>query len=225
MDTYKIPRHKVFISYNHEYDQDNKDYLIALEEYNPEKKSKQFIFDNRSVDQDSIDDSGMTNEQVRKTIRDKYIGDATVLILLCGLHTRERKFIDWELQAAMFDSPKNPKLGIFVINLPTLNNQNGIRSGQEDEKSILDNGTSGEWHTIQSRDGLQKAFPFMPSRIIDNFEAAINHDDIVPITVVEWNTIKNNVKALKTLIHNAFKRGRNKNLHYNYSAKLKGRNR
>lgn len=225
MKSYKIPRHKVFVSYQHKNDQKFKDYLIKLDEYNPEKGSKQFIFDNRSVDQNGIDDTGMTNEQVRKKIRDDFIKDATVLILLCGRETRERKFVDWELQAAMYENPEKYKLGILVINLPTLNKQNGIYAGQKDEKGIVGVRHSEQRGTFQSRDEIQKKFPFLPSRIIDNFDAARTNDNIVPITVVEWDTVENKVGIIKKLIHSAYLRGRDKSLHYDYSAKLKGRNR
>ena len=225
MDTYKIPRHKVFVSYHHKNDQRFKDYLVALKEYNPEKGVKQTIFDNRSVDQNDVDDKGLTNEQVRETIRDDYIKDATVLVLLCGKQTKERKFVDWELQAAMYDDPEKIKLGILIINLPTLKNKNGIYAGQKDEKGIVGVKHSEQLAPFQNRNEIQEKFPFLPSRIIDNFNMARTSDSIVPITVVEWNRIKKNVGVIKTLIHNAFKRGRNKSLHYNYSAKLKGRNR
>ena len=224
MYTHNIPRHKVFISYYHQDDQDYKNYLIQLIEYNPNLGRYQFIFDDYSVSENDIDDTGMSDEAVRKEIRDNYIKDATVLILLCGKHTKDRKFIDWEIHAAMFDTKNNPKLGILVINLPTLNGQNHIQSGQDDEKSIIGS-PSLSWFTVNSRSEYEKRFPYLPSRIIDNYESSLNYDDIVPITIVDWDVIKNNNAALKTLIDNAYKRSRNKNLHYNYSAPLRSRNR
>lgn len=223
MYTYKIPRHKVFISYYHHDDQRYKNYLIRLEEFNLETNQRQSIFDNYSVRENDIDDTGMSDESIRKEIRDNYIKDATVLILLCGVRTKERKFIDWEIHSAMFDTKNNPKLGILVINLPTLNGQNYIQTGQEDEKNIIGN-SSVSWFKVKSRLEYEKKFPYLPSRIIDNFESELNNDNIVPITIVEWDTIKNDNEILKILIDNAYKRSRNRDLHYNYSAKLKGRN-
>ena len=224
MDTYKIPRHKVFVSYHHKNDQSFKDYLVGLTEYNPERRENQFIFDDLSVDQNGIDDKGMTNEQVRKTIRDDYIRDATVLILLCGCETSKRKFVDWELQAAMYDDPIKFKLGILIINLPSLNHQNCVYAGEKGERGIV-GAKRVDSIPFQNRNEIQKRFPFLPSRIIDNFDAARTKDNIVPITVVEWDRIKKNIGVIKTLIHNAFLRGRNRSLHYNNSKELKGRNR
>lgn len=183
MYTHIIPRHKVFINYYHEDDQVYKDYLIKLKEYNPDKHLYQSIFDDYSVRENDIDDTGMSDEAVRKEIRDNYIRGATVLILLCGLHTKERKFIDWEIHAAMFDTNDNPKLGILVINLPTLNGQNHIQTGQEDEKDII--GTpSVSWFRIETRTEYEKRFPYLPSRIIDNYESELNYSNIIPITIV-----------------------------------------
>ena len=223
MDSYKIPRHKVFISYYHQDDQRYKDYLIQLEEFNFDTGLNQSVFDDYSVREYDIDDTGMTDEQIRKEIRDNYINEATVLILLCGLHTKERKFIDWEIHAAMFDTEEKPKLGIVVINLPTLGGQNHIQSGQEDEKAIIGNPFM-KWFRVNSRLEYEKRFPYLPSRIIDNFESSLKNNDIFPITVVEWEKIKNDNCALKTLIDNTYKRSRDNNYHYNHSAPLRNRN-
>ena len=115
-----IDRHRVFISYYHHDDQDYKDVLINMKEFDWSTMRTQSIFEDCSVHQDEIDDTYMTDEQIRKEIRDNYIKDATVLILLCGQNTKRRKFIDWEIHAAMYDSDVNPKMGILIINLPSI---------------------------------------------------------------------------------------------------------
>jgi hypothetical protein len=78
----------------------------------------------------------MTDEQIRREIRDDYIAGATVLVLLCGEHTKERKYIDWEIQAAMTDAETNHKMGIVVVNLPSIERFHRIRSayGADDKK-------------------------------------------------------------------------------------------
>ena len=127
-----IPRHKVFISYYHHDDQTYKDYLINMQELNPDTWQLQSIFEDCSVHENEIDDTGLTSEQIRCIIRDEYIKDATVLILLCGQNTRKRKHIDWEIHAAMYDSDKNPQMGILVINLPNINQS--VRASTNEEK-------------------------------------------------------------------------------------------
>ena len=221
MDSYQIPRHKVFISF-HNVDKQYKDYLINLSEFNFDTLQFQSIFDDYSVGEGDIDDTYMSDEGVRIKIRDEFIKGASVLILLCGVHTKERKFIDWELHAAMFDTEKNPKLGIVVINLPTIGGKNCIHAGQEDEKNLISNDTN--WFRIETRADFESKYPYLPSRLIDNLISETKDGDTVHITITEWETIVKDASILKTLIDNAFNRSRDKNKHYNHSAPLMSRN-
>ena len=68
-----IPRHKVFISYYHHDDQTYKDILINMQELNPDTWQLQSIFEDCSVHENEIDDTGLTSEQIRCIIRDEYI--------------------------------------------------------------------------------------------------------------------------------------------------------
>lgn len=54
-----IAKHKVFISYYHQDDQWYKNRLLVLNDYYN-------IFDDYSVHEDEIDDTGMTSEQIRR---------------------------------------------------------------------------------------------------------------------------------------------------------------
>mgnify|MGYP003511232731 CR=1 FL=1 len=200
-------KHKVFISYYDAEDHWYKDRLLNMNKV-------QEIFQDYSVHDNDIDDKGLTDERVREIIRDDFIKDATVLILLCGLNTKKRKFIDWELKAAMFDSEKNPKLGILVINLPGADNM--VRAAGSEEKDLI--GSEIPWQPVShDRITLENRFPYMPSRIIDNFV------DGVPISVVNWNRIEDNGVILMKLIDIA--NNRKGSCTYNNSAPLWGRNR
>lgn len=207
-----IARHRVFISYYHHDDQRYKDYLIKMQEFNIETMQMQSIFEDFSVHEKEIDDAGLSSEQIRCIIRDEYIKDATVLILLCGENTKKRKHIDWELHAAMYDSPANRQMGIIVINLPTI--KQGIRASSEEEKPLLSD--FGQWYSIDNRAEFEAQYPYMPSRIIDNFVKE------VPITVVEWSRIENHPTILKQLIDNAF--NRRFDFTYDHSSPLRRQN-
>lgn len=220
--SYKIPRHKVFISYHHELDQEYKNHLIKMSEYNPDKHQIVSIFEDYSVRENDIDDTGMSDEDIRKEIRDNYINDASVLILLCGKETKNRKFIDWELHAAMYNSDEKPKLGILVINLPSINHMNSVHANDNEEKSIVSNNTN--WVKYTTRKEYEDNYPFMPSRIIDNFESATKDSTIVPMIVVDWDVVANNNAKLKTLIDKVYNYGRDSKNHYNHSSPLRGRN-
>ncbi len=207
-----IARHRVFISYYHHDDQRYKDYLIKMQEFNIETMQMQSIFEDFSVHEKEIDDAGLSSEQIRCIIRDEYIKDATVLILLCGENTKKRKHIDWELHAAMYDSPANRQMGIIVINLPTI--KQGIRASSKEEKPLLSD--FGQWYSIDNRAEFEAQYPYMPSRIIDNFVKE------VPITVVEWSRIENHPTILKQLIDNAF--NRRFDFTYDHSSPLRRQN-
>lgn len=207
-----VPRHKVFISYYHHDDQIYKDILINMQELNLETWQLQSIFEDCSVQENEIDDTGLTSEQIRCIIRDEYIKDATVLILLCGQNTRKRKHIDWEIHAAMYNSDKNPQMGILVINLPTINQS--VRASTNEEKPLLSD--NGHWFSLKTRQEFEQYYPYMPSRIIDNFIKD------VPITVVEWNRVQGDPQILKQLIDNAY--SRRFEVTYDHSAPLRRQN-
>ena len=76
-------KHKVFISYHHANDQAYKNYLESLNDYYD-------IFINKSVAIDDIDDDLPPNT-IREIIRDDYLRDTSVLILLVGTETKNRK--------------------------------------------------------------------------------------------------------------------------------------
>ena len=102
--------HNVFISYHHSNDQAYKNALI---EY-----GKDFgVFLDKSVDTEEIPEH-LSDQAIRAKIRDEYLRESTITILLAGTETKGRKHIDWELYSSMFDGTRNKKSGILVINLP-----------------------------------------------------------------------------------------------------------
>ncbi len=75
--------HKVFISYHHANDQYYKEMLLAL-------NTRHDIFLDQSVDTGDIDDD-LDDSRIRELIRDEYLQDSTVTILLVGTETKNRK--------------------------------------------------------------------------------------------------------------------------------------
>lgn len=209
-----IPRHKVFISYYHKDDQQYKNHLINMKEFNSQTWQYQSIFDDYSVHENEIDDTGLTSEQIRCIIRDEYIKDATVLILLCGQNTRKRKHIDWEIHAAMYDSEKNPQMGILVVNLPSIY-QNMI-SNSDREETIM--GENINWTPLNKDiNSLKNKYAYLPERIIDNLAK-----DDVRISIVNWDVIANDTNKFKELIDNAY--NRRKSNKYDHSRPLRRQN-
>ncbi len=104
----KIPKHKVFISF-HEKDIKYKKEFVRL--------MRSRIVD-RSVDTGNIADTGLKTDTVRQKIRDDYIRDATVTIVLIGPRTWQRKHVDWEIGSSLRDTKRNPRCGMLGILLP-----------------------------------------------------------------------------------------------------------
>lgn len=101
-------KHKVFLSYYHEYDQ----YYRNLFE-----KLFGHIFISKSVEPGDID-ADVSVAYIKSLIQHNYIEDTSVLIVLVGKKTYCRKHVDWEISAAL-----NKKVGgysgLLGLCLPT----------------------------------------------------------------------------------------------------------
>ena len=167
--------HNVFISYHHRNDQTYKSELIRI-------GNRFGVFIDKSVDTGDIDED-LDDQVIRTKIRDEYLRDSTVTVLLVGLETRTRKHIDWELYSSMFDGTRNKKSGILVINLPSTGCFNYFAAhGREEKRLIYPEQQS--WTHLGSRAEFEAWFPYMPDRIIDNLLAPNAF-----ISVVPWNRI------------------------------------
>ena len=149
--------HKVFISYHHENDQAYKNHLVEI-------GRRHSIFMDSSVNTGDIPDH-LSDEQIRQKIRDDYLRDSTVTIVLVGKETKRRKHVDWEIHSSMYDGTANKKSGILVINLP--GTSWSFNAPREDEKQIVYPETRS-WTSVRTRQEYQGRYPYMPERIIDN---------------------------------------------------------
>ena len=181
-----MQRHKVFISYHHEYDQWYKEELIRI-------GKEHAVFIDKSVDDGDISED-IPDEQIRLRIRDDYLRNSTVTIVLVGTETKKRKHVDWEIYSSMYNGKINKQSGVLVINLPTVDN-GCLKAAHRGEKSAVYPDID-EWKQITSRREVESRYPYMPSRIIDNLAAE------APISVVPWNRI--NANSLRFLIDATF---------------------
>ena len=105
----QTPRHRVFISFHHD-DQYYKDWFV--------KMMGDDIVD-ESVSDGDIDDRNIRTETIRQRIRDDFIRDATVSIVLIGPCTWQRKHVDWEVGSSIRQTRRNSRCGLLGILLPT----------------------------------------------------------------------------------------------------------
>ena len=104
-------RHKCFVSYH----QDDEDEVI------------QFIDDYSSVfipkvlgvsDDDDFIDSSDTDYVMRR-IRELYLTDSTVTIVLISRCTWARKYVDWEIASTLRNDSNNKRSGLLGVQLPS----------------------------------------------------------------------------------------------------------
>jgi len=188
-----IPKHKIFISYHHSNDQGYKESLLSWNANN-----NYDIFIDASVDTGDIDES-LSDESIRQKIRDEYLRDSTVTILLVGTETQNRKHVDWEVYSSMFDGQVNKKSGVLVIQLPSTGCTTYTAAHGDEEKDLLYTDNTS-WVSINTRAEYESRYPYMPQRIIDNLLKAD-----VKVSVANWDTITASPEKLKTLIDLTFK--------------------
>ena len=105
-------RHKVFISYYHRDDQYYRELFEDMfsDDYD--------IMVSKSVELGDIDPY-LNTETIRQKIRDEYLRDSTVTVVLVGAHTWQRKFVDWEIGSSIRQTQYNSRSGLLGIILPT----------------------------------------------------------------------------------------------------------
>ena len=184
-------KHKVFISYHHANDQTHKQALLEL--------NRRFgLFLDGSVDIGDIDDD-LDDDAIRETIRDEYLQDTTVTIVLVGTETKYRKHIDWEIYSSMYDGVVNKKSGVLVINLPTIDCTYYTANHGDDEKRIVYPENSS-WTFVTARSDYELRYPFVPDRIIDNLLRKG-----AKVSVTNWSTIIGDIDKLRFLIEATFR--------------------
>jgi hypothetical protein len=108
-DALKI-RPRVFVSYHHGLDQWYYDELSR-------KMSETYslVTDNsldRSIDSDNV-------EYVMRLIREQFLTGTSCTIVLCGLETPNRKYVDWEILATL--QKEHALVGLKLPSLPIIN--------------------------------------------------------------------------------------------------------
>lgn len=109
-------RHKVFISYHHE-DQKIVDGFIRTFDY------ERRVFISRVVGSPMASDIEINStnpEYVMRRIRELYLSDSTVTIVIIGGCTWARKYVDWEIASSLRQGPVvGPPSGLLAILVPS----------------------------------------------------------------------------------------------------------
>lgn len=106
-------RHKVFVSYCHT---DDQHYWERFEELFLDVYG---IIVSESVKMGDFDGTKFSTERIRQHIRDKYLRDSTVTVVLVGANTWQQKSVDWEISTSLHQTQYNTRSGLLGILLPT----------------------------------------------------------------------------------------------------------
>lgn len=101
-------RHKVFVSFHHE-DQEWKNRFVRM-------MGDSIL--NQSVDDGDIDDQ-LRVGTIRQNIREGFIVNATVTVVLIGICTWQRKHVDWEISYSLRKTQNKDRCGLLGILLPS----------------------------------------------------------------------------------------------------------
>ena len=108
-------RHKCFISYHHDDEQEVKEFIDTFDH-------SRDIFISRGIgagmDGDII--QSIDDDYIKQRIRSKYLRDSTVTIVLIGHCTWSRRFVDWEIAASLRNTATSKRNGLLAISLPSV---------------------------------------------------------------------------------------------------------
>lgn len=95
------------------------------------------VFIDKSVGGGNIPED-LTDQQIRRGVREEYLSDSTGTIVLVGNETKVRKHVDWEIYSSMHDGMVNKKSGILNIYHRDVSRNEWI---QEDSHDSYDDGS------------------------------------------------------------------------------------
>ena len=120
-----MTKHKLFISYYHK---DDEKYRNKFEELFGD------LFINKSVELGDIDDD-LSTDYIKRLIRENYISDTSVIVVLVGENTYCRKHVDWEISAGLLNNA-----GLIGLALPSHSSYRKDRYSEDDvPKRLVDN--------------------------------------------------------------------------------------
>jgi MTH538 TIR-like domain (DUF1863) len=157
-------RHKCFLSY-HRDDIDEVEAFI-------ESFGEVFIPRVLGVtDEDDFIDSTDT-DYIMDCIREKYLTDSTVTIVLIGKCTWARRYVDWEVYSTLRNDKSNRRSGLMALTLPSVASDETRKLPARVDDNVI-NQTSGYarwWKYPASTEGLRSCI-----EVAFNARGALDH--------------------------------------------------
>lgn len=109
-------RHKCFISY-HKHDSDEVNNFIKTFDNNHDVFIYRAV---REMDNNIINSNN--HDYIMRRIRELYLTNSTVTIVMIGQCTWSRKYVDWEIASTLRNDSINKRSGLMAITLPSVAN-------------------------------------------------------------------------------------------------------
>ena len=115
-----LTRHKTFISYHHADEEEVSDFINVFDHDHDVLISRGI---GASMAGDVINSTDA--DYIKRRIRELYLRDSTVTIVMVGAETWGRRFVDWEIAASLRNTPTSSRNGLVAITLPSIANVAG----------------------------------------------------------------------------------------------------
>lgn len=110
-------RHKTFISYHHDDEAEVSDFINSFDHGHDVLISRGI---GASMAGDVINSTNA--DYIKQRIRNLYLADSTVTLVMVGAATWGRKFVDWEIAASLRNTATTSRNGLVAITLPSVAN-------------------------------------------------------------------------------------------------------
>ena len=108
-------RHKTFISYHHADEDEVSDFINHFDHDHDVLLSRGI---GASMAGDVIDSTDA--DYIKRRIRELYLRDSTVTLVMVGAETWGRRFVDWEIAASLRNTATTSRNGLVAITLPSM---------------------------------------------------------------------------------------------------------
>ena len=106
---------RVYVSYQHELDQRDRDRFAALFA----DRHDVIVLESEPIEEEEEFDEELKLDAVRQKIRENFLRNSVVTVVLVGASTWKRKHVDWEIGASVRHTQTHPRSGLLGILLPS----------------------------------------------------------------------------------------------------------
>lgn len=128
-------RHKCFVSYHSEDEEEVTNFINSFD-HNKD------VFISRGIGAGMAGDiiESSNEDYVKRRIRELYLRDSTVTVVMIGRCTWARKFVDWEIAASLRNTSTSNRNGLIGIVLPSVAGQPSLKYPERLTDNLSTNG-------------------------------------------------------------------------------------